>query len=149
MKNLTAIALSVSISVFTAMAAEKGLKLESLPAAVRKTVKAETQNATIVGIAKEKENGVTQYEVETKVNGKVRDFNVDEKGVLLVVEEEAALESFPAAAREALMKKIGTGKVTLAETVKKGAETYYEVGFTNKAGKKSEVAVNADGSGHK
>ena len=124
------------------------MKLESLPVAVQKTVKAETQNATIVGIVKEKENGVTQYEVETKVNGKVRDFNVDEKGALLVVEEEAALESFPAAAREALMKKVGTGKVTLAETVKKGAVTYYEVGFTNKAGKKSEIAVNADGSVH-
>jgi CheY-like chemotaxis protein len=41
----------------------------------------------IKNIGKETEHGVTQYEVETMLNGKHRDFEVDTKGALLVVEE--------------------------------------------------------------
>ncbi len=122
------------------------LKVSDLPEAVQKTVKAETANATIVGISKEKEDGIVQYEIETKVNGKVRDFNVDAGGKLLVVEEETSLDSIPAAAKQAILKKVGTGKLGLVETVTKGGKTSYEAGYTPKTGKKTAVMVNADGS---
>lgn len=65
----------------------KGLQVKDLPAAVQKTVQANLQGGVIKNIAKEKEDGVEQYEVESVLNGKPRDFNVDSKGALLVMEE--------------------------------------------------------------
>ena len=49
---------------------------------------------------------MTQYEVETMLNGKHRDFNVDAKGKLVVVEEEVDIASIPAAAKAAIEKKV-------------------------------------------
>ena len=115
------------------------LKLENLPEAVQKTVKAETQNATIVGISKEVEKGKTQYEVATKVNGRSRDFNVDTSGALVVVEEEVAIDSIPAAARNAIMQKVADGRIKRVETVKQGSAVSYEAAYVSKSGKKGGV----------
>lgn len=87
-----------------AMAAGK-LELKDLPPAVRKTVEAETKGATIKNIVKEKEKGKTVYEVETMVNGKSRDIVVDSTGALETVEEQADLDSFPTAAKAAILKE--------------------------------------------
>ena len=127
-----------------ALAAGK-LELKDLPPAVRKTVEEQIKGATIKGIVKEKEKGKTVYEVETMVNGKSRDFVVDSTGTLDSVEEQADLDSFPAAAKAAILKKIADGKLTLAETVKKGSTLNYEAAYTTKAGKKKEVLVTAEG----
>ena len=48
-----------------------------------------------------------------------------------------------------MLKKAGTGKVTIVETVTKGSVTMYEAGITSKAGKKSEALFNADGTAGK
>ena len=127
-----------------AMAAGK-LELKDLPPAVRKTVEAETKGATIKNIVKEKEKGKTVYEVETMVNGKSRDIVVDSTGALETVEEQADLDSFPAAAKAAILKKIADGKLTMAETLKKGSTLNYEAAYTTKGGKKKEVIVSAEG----
>ena len=123
----------------------KGLKLKDLPPAVQKTVAEQAKGAEIKNISKEKEKGVVQYEVETLLNGKHRDFNVDDKGVLLVVEEEAALDSFPTGAKAAVAKAIEGGKGAKFEVVTKGGKTLYEAEFKNKAGKKQTMLVTADG----
>ena len=66
------------------LAAEKKLRIEDLPPAVRQTVKAETKNATLVALAKEKEKGKTVYELETKkANGQTRDLMIDAAGQVL------------------------------------------------------------------
>jgi|ERR1700722_9664600 hypothetical protein len=123
------------------------LTLKDLPAAVQKTVNDTLKGGEIKSIDKETEHGVTQYEVETMLNGKHRDFNVDTKGTLLVVEEEATIDSIPAAAKATLLKKVGDGKLRSVETVTKpGNETMYEAAWTSKAGKKFEVLVKADGA---
>lgn len=125
--------------------ADGKVELKDLPPAVKKTVEAETKNATIKNIVKEKEKGKTVYEVETTVNGKTRDFVVDSTGALDSVEEQADLDSFPAPAKAAILKKIADGKLTMAETVKKGSKLTYEAAYTTKAGKKKEVLVTAEG----
>ena len=51
--------------------------MKDLPAAVQKTVSDNLNGGEIRNIGKETEHGVTQYEVETTLNGKHRDFNVD------------------------------------------------------------------------
>jgi hypothetical protein len=129
-------------------AAPKKLELKNLPPAVQKTVQDELKGGEIRNIGRETEDGIAQYEVETMLNGKHRDFNVDTKGVLLVVEEETAIDSIPAPAKAAILKKVGTGKLGMVETVKKnkGNEPLYEAGYTSKDGKKHEVLVKADGT---
>lgn len=126
--------------------AAKKLTLQDLPAPVQATVQAELKGGEIRGIDKETEHGVTQYEVETMRNGKHRDFEVDLKGKLLVVEEETTLESVPEAAKAAITKKVADGKLGMVELFLRNGETLYEAEYTTKAGKKHEILVKADGT---
>jgi hypothetical protein len=145
MKATVRVILSLAVAGALATAA-KSLAVKDLPAAVQKTVQEQAQGAEIKNIAKETEKGVTQYEVETIVNGKHRDFNVDTKGALLEVEEESSIDSIPAAAKAAILKKVADGKLGMVETMTKGSATMYEAAYTTKAGKKLEVLVKPDGT---
>jgi Na+-transporting NADH:ubiquinone oxidoreductase subunit NqrC len=131
-----------------ALVADTKIKMEDLPKAVQDAAREQTKGATIVGVAKEVEKGKTMYEVETKVNGLGRDLLFDANGKLVTVEEETTLDKIPAAAKAAIEKKAGTGKITKVETVTQGSVVSYEA-VVNKKGKNTEVAVNADGSAHK
>ena len=101
MKLLVALA---TIAVI-AMAAEKQVAMKDLPPAVQKTVQDQTKGADIKAISKETENGKTSYEIETMVNGKHRDFDIDAHGAVTELEEETALDDLPPAARSAIQKK--------------------------------------------
>jgi uncharacterized membrane protein YkoI len=144
MKRIQIAPAVLSLSVIVATAA--GLQLKSLPAAVQKTVQENLNGGEIKNISKETEKGVTQYEVETMLNGKHRDFDVDAKGKLLVVEEEADITAIPAPARAAIEKKAAGGKIGMVELFMRGGETLYEAAYTSKDGKKHEVLVKADGT---
>lgn len=145
MKHLIIGLTILACSVGAASAAS--LQLKNLPAAVQKTVQENLKGAEIKNISKETEKGVTQYEVETMLNGKHRDFNVDAKGKLLVVEEETDLAAIPAPARAAIEKKAAGGKVGMVQTLDKGdGAILYEAAFTTKAGKKGSILVKADGT---
>ena len=145
MKATVGMMLTLALAAGLATAA-KSLAVKDLPPAVQKTIQEQAKGAEIKNIAKETEKGVTQYEVETMVNGKHRDFNVDTKGGLVVVEEETPIDSLPAAAKAAIQKKAGTGKLGMVETVTKGADTMYEAAYTGKDGKKHAVLVKPDGT---
>lgn len=80
------------------------------------------------------------------VNGKHRDFNVDTKGVLVVVEDETTIDAIPAAAKAAILKKVADGKLGMVEIMTKGKDTFYEAAYTTKAGKKREMLVKPDGT---
>ena len=126
--------------------AAKTLALKDLPADVQTTIQAELKGGQIRNIGKETEHGVVQYEVETMLNGKHRDFNVDTKGKLLLVEEETTIDSIPAAAKGAILKKVATGKLGMVELFMRGGETMYEAAYISRDGKKHEVLVKADGT---
>jgi len=118
------------------------IDLAKYPAPVRATIEAETKNATLKGVSKETEKGKVQYEVETLVNGKSRDLLLDPAGKVIEVEEEIALDAAPAPVQEAIRKQ---GTATKVESVRRGDTTTYEAVVQRKNGKKSEVAVNAQG----
>jgi uncharacterized membrane protein YkoI len=143
MKRIVLAMLSLSL---LGLAAEKSLELKNLPAAVQKTITEQAKGAEIKNISMEKEKGVSQYEVETMLNGKHRDFNVDSKGTLLVMEDETSIDAVPAPVKTAMVKAAGTGKITMVETVNKGSVILYEAAITSKAGKKSEALFKADGT---
>jgi hypothetical protein len=127
--------------------AAKSLAVKDLPAPVQKTVQDTLKGGEIKNISKEVEDGVTQYEIESMLNGKHRDFNVDAKGKLLVVEEEVDITGIPAAAKAAIEKKAAGGMLGMVETVTKSdGTTLYEAAYTSKAGKKGSVLVKADGT---
>ena len=149
MRALTALLAIVALGGST-MAQEKkgkGLQLKDLPAAVQKTVQDNLQGGEIKNIGKEKEDGVEQYEVESVLNGKARDFNVDTKGNLLLVEVATTVDAIPATAKATILKKVADGKLGVVETfTKTGQPMMYEAAYTDKKGKKHEVLVKADGT---
>ena len=141
------ILLAISGLAVAGFAAEKSLQLKDLPPAVQKSVQDTLKGGEIKNIGKEVEKGISQYEIESMLNGKHRDFNVDSKGLLLAVEEETSIDSIPAAAKATILKKVGAGKLGPVETLTKpGTATMYEAAWTTKAGKKQEVLVKADGT---
>ena len=145
MRTLTAFSIVAGLSI-GAVFAQKRLVLKDLPVEAQKTIQAESKGGEIKSISKETEKGITQYEVETMLDGKHRDFNVDAKGKVLLVEEETTLDAIPAAAKTAILKKIGTGKLVTVELFIRGGETMYEAAYTTARGKKLEVLVKADGT---
>jgi hypothetical protein len=148
-RQLTVLLAMLAVGGVALAQAKKGKarQLKDLPAAVQKTVEANLKGGEIKNIAKEKEDGVQQYEIESVLSGKTRDFNVDSKGTLLAVEEGTTISAIPAAARAGILKKVGDGKLGTVETfTKTGQPTMYEAAYTDKKGKKHEVLVKSDGS---
>jgi hypothetical protein len=93
MKYIT-IALTGCLAVMgSAMAQEKKIKPSDLPAAVEKSVAAQSKGATISGFSEEKESGKTTYELQMTVNGRSKDLQMDESGVVIEVKEQVAAGS--------------------------------------------------------
>jgi uncharacterized membrane protein YkoI len=118
--------------------------LQSLPPAVREAVKTQSRGATLRGVAREVQNGETFYEVETTVKGRTRDLMLDAQGKVVSVEEQTTLSEIPEAARAAILKAVGAGKLVLVEKVTKGETTFYE-GHISLGRSASEVKVDAGG----
>ena len=147
MKHTVKLILAVTLST-SIWAADVKVKMADLPPAVQTAVKEQTKSATLVSLVKETENGKTTWEAETTLNGKGRDVSFDKTGAVVSVEQEIDLDALPAAARTAITKKIGTGKLTKVESVTVGTTVSFEATYT-KAGKTLEAGVNADGTPHK
>jgi hypothetical protein len=126
-------------------AQEKKIKREALPAAVEKTVSAQSAGATIKGFSVEKEKGETFYEVEMIVAGHSKDMLMNASGEIVEVEEEVALSNLPQDVKLGLEAKVGKGKIAKVESLtKKGKIVAFEAHVTTN-GKKSEVQVGPDG----
>jgi predicted aspartyl protease len=144
--NIFYLALSATLVANGVNAAEKRVKMESLPPAVQKTVQEQSKGATIRGLSQEIEDGKTFYEAELKVNGHNKDVLIDPAGSVVEVEEEVALDSVPAAVKEAIQKHAAKGKIVIVESVsKKDTLVAYEAKI-KASGKTSEVRVHPDGS---
>jgi uncharacterized membrane protein YkoI len=141
-RTLTLSVAVLALAVAGLSAADKKIQRKDLPPAVEKAVQLEeTKGATVKGLAIEVEGGKKMYEVETTVNGYSRDLLFYATGRLVEAEEATTLDAVPAAVKAALE---ASGKVLMVETVTKGKTVTYEA-TVEKNGKKSEVAVGADG----
>src|SRR5580658_2151948 len=134
----------MKLLLFLAAAA---LTMKDLPPAVQKTAQEQSKGAEIKNISKETEEGKTHYEIETMVNGKHRDLEIDTKGVVTEIEEEIDVATVPPAARAAIGKKAVGGRVVMVEAVTSGgALVAYEGEYIDKNGRKREVRVKPDGT---
>lgn len=128
-----------------AAAQEKQLKRSDLPPAVQKTADAQSAGATVRGYSSETEEGQLEYEVAMTVHGHGRDVTIAADGSILEIEEEVALDSLPAAVREGLQQRAGSGKIGKVESLTKhGAIVAFEAHVTTGT-KRSEVQVGPDG----
>ena len=133
------------VVVGSAFAQEKKIKRSELPAAVEKTVVAQSKGATIRGFSEEKEKGQTTYEAEMLLNGHNKDVLMDANGVVIEIEEQVDLQAVSAEVRAGLQAKAGNGKITKIESItKKDKLVAYEAHVVTD-GKKSEVQVGPDG----
>ena len=140
--SVVLVPVALTFGVAAATAADKKVQMKDLPPPVQKAVQQEeAKGATIVGLGSEVEGGKTMYEVETKVNGHTRDLLFTAAGVLVEAEEETSIDAVPAPVKAALEAH---GNVLKIETLTKGKSVTYEAQI-EKNGKKSEIAVSADG----
>ncbi len=136
---------AVALMAATCGAQEKKIKRSDLPAAVEKTVQAESRGATIRGFSEEKESGKTYFEVQMTVNGHGKDVTIDPTGAVAEVEEEVSFDSLSPAVREGLKAKAGAAKIVKVESISKHDKIVaYEAALVS-TGKKSEVQVGPDG----
>ena len=140
--HLLASTVAVLASASLAAASDTPIAFKQLPASVQAAAMAHLEGGTIKGASKEVEKGQTFYEVETLRNGHTRDLLFDAAGQLVEVEEAVTLEAVPPAVRKALEAQ---GAVLSVESVTRGATVSYE-GVVRKNGKRTEVAVAADGT---
>lgn len=124
---------------------EKKINRSELPAAVEKTVAAQTQGATIRGFNEEKENGKTYYEAELTVNGHSKDILIDSAGAVVEIEEQVDLASLPAAVQSGLQAKAGSGKLGKVESITKHDKVVAYEAKVISNGKRTEIQVGPDG----
>ena len=125
----------------TLFAEETKIQAKDLPAVVLKAVQEATRGATIKGYSREVEGGKTLFEVETTLNGHSRDLLLDAGGAVIEIEQTIQLDAVPEPVRSALTAR---GRVLSLEQVTRGKTISYEA-TVERNGRKSEVAVNADG----
>src|SRR3954454_23846790 len=71
---------------------EEAVDMNSLPAAVQKTIKEKSKGGEIVRVEKENESGKWNYEVVVRKNGKDTGFEVDQNGKYLGHKHDEASE---------------------------------------------------------
>ena len=128
---------------------EKKIQLEDLPAGVQDAVRQQVRvqgggTATLRGLTMEMEHGKKTYEAELLVNGHSKDIRFDAAGRVIALEEEVAINNIPEAARDAINKAVGDGKLIKIEQVTGNGRISYEAAI-QRGSKNIEYAV--DGSG--
>jgi uncharacterized membrane protein YkoI len=141
----TRVAIGILLSASAIIAAEKKVQMKDLPAAVQRAVQEQSKGATLRGLTKEVENGKTEYEAALTVNGHNKDISFDAAGKIISIEEEVPLASIPEAARGAIQKAAGAGKVQNVEQVNENGKVFYEAHIL-KGGKSSEFQVDVSGN---
>jgi hypothetical protein len=144
-RSMTFAFVAVILSAISLTAQEKKIKRSDLPAAVEKTVVAQSQGATIRGFSTEQENGQTYYEAEMIVDGHSKDVLIAANGDIAEVEEQAAVDSLPAPVRDGLQVKAGKGKLLKVESITKHDKVVAYEAEVLAAGKHSEVQVGPNG----
>ena len=124
---------------------EQRVKMDQLPAAVKKTVLEVSKGLKLRGLTREVENGNTFYEAELDVNGRTRDVIMDPTGAIVLIEEEVALGSVPAAVRAAIEKAAEGGKLLLVESLTRNNKVEAYEAHVQRGGKEIEIKVDPDG----
>jgi len=113
--------------------------MKDLPEAVRKTVQEQSKGATLRGLSREVEKEQTFCEAELRVNGHNKDLLIDSSGVIVEIEEVAALNALPAAVKATILKSAGKARIISVESITKNNTIEAYEAHVSRAGKKSEI----------
>src|SRR5713101_6413787 len=136
--------LAVSLLGLSAFAQEKKVTARQVPAAVIAAFKSAYPNATILGYAREKENGKTYYEIESREGTMTRDVLFNPDGTVAEIEESIAAGSLPAEAQEALHKQYPKAVISKVEKTTAGDKVSYEV-HARQGKKRISMEFDSDG----
>lgn len=139
---------SLVIALATVSAAqdrEKKIKRAQLPAAVEKTVKEQSEGATIKGFASEMEKGAKVYELSMTINGHGKDILIDAKGNVIEIEEEVAMDSLSQPVKDALTKAAGRGTINIIESLTRNGTLVAYEGHVKRGLKRFEIQVGPNG----
>lgn len=138
---------TLGFSLFSiVLLADTRISKSQLPPKVQAAIKGQTAGSQILGYSKEFEDGRMTYEVETRRDGKGRDLSFDSEGRLLEVEQQIRMSDVPAPARRALEQHTRGEKIIKVESDTQGNKVSYEATVVKENGKRTEIAVNADGT---
>jgi hypothetical protein len=136
--------LSAACAALTlAGAVERRIQKSDLPPAVQKEAERLSHGAAIVGFTEEIEKGKRFFEVETKADGRTRDFLLDSAGNIVSIEQEIPFASLPAPVKNGLRAAAGKGRIIKVESVSEGRKITYEAQV--QGGPRQEVTVDAQG----
>ncbi|GAB4321219.1 MAG: hypothetical protein Kow0059_15820 [Candidatus Sumerlaeia bacterium] len=117
------------------------VELINVPENVQEAIKDHAGTAAIEKVTKEKEDGVTVFEAEFKVNGMEQSVEVADNGQVLELERKVSADELPAAVKAALEKACPGGEIAEAELIQK---FYYEIKVKTN-GKTKEIKVTPAG----
>lgn len=138
------VAMAASLLAISAVAQEKKITAKDVPAAVMSAFKTAYPNATIRGYAREKENGKTFYEIESREGTVSRDVLYNPDGTVAEIEESLAATDLPAEVQQSMKEKFPKAAITKAEKTSAGDKVSYEV--VARQGKK-RFTIEFDASG--
>lgn len=142
--RITFAIVAICLSGFSATGQEKQIGAKSVPAAVIKAFKASYPTATIIGYAREKENGKVFYEIESKDGDTGRDVLYNADGSVAEIEETIAAGDLPTAIQDMFRLKYARAVILKAEKTTVGEKVGYEV--IAKLGKK-RISFEFEGDG--
>jgi hypothetical protein len=143
--KLSLVALCALFLTSTLVGQEKNIQRGDLPAAVRSAADAQSRGATVIGYAKEIENGRLSYEVQLKVNGHSKDVSFSPDGKVQEIEEQVDPASLPSEVAASLKAKAGKGEIAKVESLTKNGKLVAYEAQVKTSGKRSEIQVGPRG----
>ena len=137
----TALLLTVSLG---AQEQEKKISKKELPAPVLEAFQKTYPKASIKGLAEEKKDGKTYFEIESKEGKMERDLLYLADGSVVEIEESVTVADLPGAVKDAVVAKYPKAKIAKVEKVTKGTDVSYSMKVKADNGK---VTLDMDPSG--
>src|ERR1035437_7404521 len=123
----------------------KTVALAETPAAVQKTIQAQTGDGKLGDIDKTSNDGDSVYDVAlTAKDGQERDFTVAEDGTLL--NAEVALAETRAPVQKCIKTLLGEGELESIDKKSDGSEITYDVELTAKDGREKDFTLADNGT---
>jgi uncharacterized membrane protein YkoI len=140
-----ALVAGLAVHAFAAEEKEEAITLDKVPKPVKEALAKYATDAEVKKVEKGDEDGKTVYEFDIEQGTRKYELSLSRKGKFMGTEEDMDLSAMPEAARKALTDQATGGKLSGGEkAVDKNNKVTYEADI-EKNGKKTEVAVDADG----
>lgn len=128
-----------------AVAGEKPVSLDDVPAAARAAIEAFAAGGEIEKVAQGEEDGQAVYEAEIETEAGEREICVSATGEVLETAVEVKLEDVPEAVRAAIASRQGAGKIDEIVREQEGGRVTYEVELETADGE-VEIEIAEDGT---